>query len=74
MLDVLPERETEAGRYNALNQIATTVPQAVAPLIAPAFLAIGVAAGQQNYAALYPVAAVFTILGGLCVLRVEGVR
>jgi MFS family permease len=74
VLDVLPERDTEAGRYNAINQFATTIPQAVAPLIAPVFLAVGATADSQNYPLLYLVAAVFTVAGGVLVLRVKGVR
>lgn len=71
-LDVLPERDTSAGRYLAIFGFATSVPQAVAPLVAPAFLAVG--AAGQNYLLLYLVAAVFTLVAGLAVLRVRSVR
>jgi hypothetical protein len=54
---------------------ATTIPQAVAPLVAPAFLTIGAAAaGAKNYTLLYLVAAACTVLGGLVVLRIRSVR
>lgn len=71
-LDVLPERDTSAGRYMAIFGFATSIPQAVAPLVAPAFLAVGVAG--QNYLLLYLVAAVFTLVAGFAVLRVRSVR
>jgi MFS family permease len=75
LLDVLPERDTDAGRFVAINQLATSIAQVAAPLIAPAFLAIGVAAGgDRNYTLLYLVAAAFTIVGGAVVLKVRSVR
>ncbi|GLY38871.1 MFS transporter [Amycolatopsis sp. NBRC 101858] len=72
LLDVLPERDTDAGRFVGINTFAQTVPQAVAPLIAPALLAIGGAG--ENYTVLYVVAALFTIAGGVVVLRIRSVR
>ena len=75
LLDVMPERETDAGRFVAINQFATSIPQAVAPIIAPAFLALGVVAGgDKNYTLLYIIAALFTLVGGMVVLRVKSVR
>jgi MFS family permease len=71
-LDVLPERATDAGRFMAIFGFATSIPQAVAPLIAPAVLAIG--ATGQNYQLLYVLAGVFTLLGGVVVLRIRSVR
>ncbi|MFI7153474.1 MFS transporter [Nonomuraea sp. NPDC050022] len=74
LLDVLPERETDAGRYMGIVGFAASIPQAVAPLIAPLFLAIGVAAGGKNYTLLFIVAAACVLLGGIVVLRVRSVR
>jgi MFS family permease len=75
LLDVLPERDTDAGRFMSITGFATSIPQAVAPLIAPLFLAIGVsAAGEKNYLLLYIIAAACTIFGGLVVLRIRSVR
>jgi MFS family permease len=75
LLDVLPEKETDAGRFMGITGFATSIPQAFAPLIAPAFLAVGVVAGgDKNYTLLYVVAAVVTIAGGLVVLRIRSVR
>ena len=73
-LDVLPDRRN-AGRFLAIMGYATSLPQSIAPLVAPAVLTIGVgAAGGKNYALLYGVAAVFTLLSGLSVLRIRSVR
>jgi len=74
LLDVLPERETDAGRYMGITGFATSIPQAVAPLIAPVFLAIGATSGAKNYTVLYAIAAACTIAGGLAVLRIRSVR
>lgn len=75
LLDVLPERETDAGRFMGIVSYATSIPQAVAPLIAPLFLAIGVAAGgEKNYPLLFIVAAACTVIGGLVALRIRSVR
>lgn len=74
VLDVLPERETEAGRFMGIIGFATSIPQSVAPLVAPAFLAIGATATEKNYSLLFFVAAACTVLSGLMVLRVKSVR
>jgi MFS family permease len=75
LLDVLPERETDAGRFVSITQFATTIPQALAPIVASMILAIGTSAAmEKNYPLLYIAGAVFTILGGLVILRVKAVR
>lgn len=74
LLDVLPERETDAGRFMGITGFATSIPQATAPLIAPLFLAIGATAGDKNYTALFIVAAACVFAGGLVVLRIKSVR
>lgn len=74
LLDVLPEKETEAGRYMGITGFATSIPQAVAPLVAPAILLIGAVGDERNYTLLYIAAAVITLLGGLAVLRIRSVR
>lgn len=73
VLDVLPHRETQAGRYMAITMLAQKIPGVLAPVAAPALLAIG--GGAQNYTALYLVAAALAFAGGaLIALRVRGVR
>ncbi|MFI0354924.1 MFS transporter [Actinomadura sp. 9N407] len=72
-LDVLPERETGAGRFMSIFGFATQIPQSVAPLLAPLFLAVG-ASADDNYTVLYLAAAVCTLLSGIIVLRIKSVR
>ena len=72
LLDVLPERDTDAGRFMGITGFATSIPQAAGPFIAPLFLAVG--GGEKNYTLLYVVAAACTVLGGLSVLRITSVK
>ena len=74
LMDVLPERDTDAGRFMSIIGFAVSIPQAVAPLLAPVFLAIGASGGEKNYTLLYLLAGVFTLIGGLVVLRIRSVR
>jgi MFS family permease len=74
LLDVLPERETDAGRYMGIVGFAASIPQAAAPLIAPLILGLGAAGGEKNYTLLFIFAAGFVLLGGLIVLRIRSVR
>lgn len=73
-LDVLPERDTEAGRFVNITQFATTIPQALAPLAASAVLTLIVSDGGPNYSILYVAAAVLVVVGGFVILRVKSVR
>lgn len=75
LLDVLPERDTDAGRFMGIAGFATAIPQAIAPFLAPLVLAIGASAtGDKNYTLLYFVAGAITVVGGLLVMRVRQVR
>ncbi|MGY3128747.1 MFS family permease [Agrococcus sp. UYP33] len=71
-LDVLPERDTEAGRFINLTQLANISAQAVAPLVAAVALALLTV--EDRYAIIYAAAAVFTVAGGLVILKVKAVR
>lgn len=73
VLDVLPERETQAGRYMAIVAFSQKIPGVIAPVVAPLLLVIG--GGTQNYTALYLAASVLAVAGGAIIaLRVRGVR
>ncbi|MHA6523754.1 MFS transporter [Tessaracoccus sp. G1721] len=74
LLDVLPERETDAGRFMAITGFATSIPQSVAPLAASAILLVGVTGDDRNYALLFVIAAALMVLAGLSVLRIRSVR
>lgn len=74
LLDVLPEKDTDAGRFMGITGFATSIPQSVAPLVASAILLIGVSGGQKNYTLLFLIAAALVLLGGLVILRIRSVR
>jgi len=74
LLDVLPEKATEAGRFMGITGFATSIPQSVAPLVASWLLTIGMAGEQRNYVLLYCVAAAITLGGGLVILKIRSVR
>ena len=63
-LDVLPNRDTEAGRYMAITLFAQKIPGVLAPAVAPLVLAL---MGGGNFLALYLTAAVLAVAGGLVI-------
>ena len=72
---VLPNPDDASKDLGVFN-IANTLPQSLAPAIAPVFLAIPFVAGGKgdNYTALYLAAAMFAIAGALAILPVKGAR
>jgi MFS family permease len=74
LLDVLPEKTTDAGRFMGITGFATSIPQSLGPLVASGILLIGVTGTEKNYTLLYVVAAVLVLLGGLVILRIRSVR
>ena len=74
LLDVLPERETDAGRFMGITGFATSIPQSVAPLVASGILLIGVTGDDRNYTLLFVVGAAAVVLAGTVVFRIRSVR
>ncbi|MDT0547531.1 MULTISPECIES: MFS transporter [Streptomyces] len=72
---VLPDR-AQAGRYLAVVAFAQKIPSAIAPLIAPLIITIGVSGGgDKNYTQLYLGGAVLALVGGLIIkFKVKSVR
>ncbi|GAA2401819.1 MFS transporter [Streptomyces coeruleofuscus] len=72
---VLPDR-AQAGRYLAVVAFAQKIPSALAPLIAPLVITVGVTGGEEkNYTLLYLSGAVLALLGGLIIkFKVKSVR
>lgn len=71
---VLPNKETDAAKDLGIFNIASALPQSLAPAIAPVFLAIGAAGAANNYTALFIAAGAFSMLGALVVIFIRGVR
>lgn len=72
VLDVLPHRETQAGKFMAISSFSQKIPAALAPGLAPALLSIAVAGTDKNYTALFLAAGALALVGGL--ITVIGVR
>jgi len=70
IVDVLPERDREAGRNLGIFNIAAALPQSIAPTIAPAILYFA----GGSYAVLFVAAAAFAAGAGLAILKVRGGR
>lgn len=71
---VLPDR-AQAGRYLAVVAFAQKIPSAIAPLIAPLIITIGVTGPDKNYTYLYLSGAVLALAGGLIIkFGVKSVR
>ncbi|HWR86773.1 MAG TPA: MFS transporter [Rhodoglobus sp.] len=67
VLDVLPYEENQAGRFLGINGYATSLAQAIAPVVAAPLLLIGVVGAERNYGLLFVVAAACTLVGGTIV-------
>ena len=68
--DLLPEKD-KAGKYMSIYYLSSGIPGVVAPLIAPAIIAIG---GGSNYTALFTAGAVMAVGTILITWRIRGVR
>jgi len=69
--DVLPDKEHKAAKDMGLFNIANSLPQSVAPAIAPLFLSIG---GGSNYTALFIAGGVFAVIGAILISPIRAVR
>jgi MFS family permease len=75
VLDILPERENEAGRYIGINGYSTSIAQAAAPVVGAPLLLLGVSGADRNYGLLFIIAAVCTLVGGVLVTwKVRGTK
>ncbi|WP_432507115.1 MFS transporter [Kineococcus arenarius] len=71
---VLPDPENPAKDLGIMN-LASSLPNIVVPVLAPALLAIGASqAGQDNFSALFLAGAVTGVLGAILVVPIRRVR
>ena len=68
--DVLPDRARHAAKDLGLLNVANTLPQVIAPLAAPAILAIS----RGDYMLLFAVAGAVAVLGSIFLLPLKKVR
>ena len=69
--DVLPDQEHAAAKDLGIFNIANTLPQSVAPAIAPLLLGVG---GGGNYTLLFLAAAVIALVGAGFIVPIKAVR
>lgn len=70
---VLPDPANPAKDLGIMN-LANTLPASIVPAVAPALLAIGAAAGEKNFTALFVAGAVTAVLGAVAIIPIRGVR
>jgi MFS family permease len=68
--DVLPDRDQHAAKDLGLLNIANTLPQVIAPLCAPAILAVS----RGDYTLLFAVAGAVAVLGAAVLVPLKNVR
>jgi MFS family permease len=68
--DVLPDRDKHAAKDLGILNIANTLPQVIAPLSAPAILAVS----RGDYALLFAVAGAVAVLGATVLIPLRNVR
>jgi MFS family permease len=68
--DVLPDRDQHAAKDLGLLNVANTLPQVIAPLCAPAILAVS----HGDYALLFAVAGAVAMLGAAVLVALKNVR
>jgi len=68
VLDVLPNADSEAGRYLGVNGYSTTLAQSFAPMLAAPLLVLGATGSDKNYGLLFIIAAACTLIGGTIVM------
>ena len=69
--DVLPDKDHAAAKDMGIFNIANSLPQSVAPAIAPLFLAVG---GGGNYTLLFIIGAVLALVGAALIAPIRAVR
>ncbi|MDF1477811.1 MFS transporter [Leifsonia sp. H3M29-4] len=70
--DVLPDKEHKAAKDMGIFNIANSLPQSVAPAIAPLFLAVG--SGGGNYTVLFIAGGVFAVIGAVLIAPIRAVK
>ncbi|GAB3617412.1 MFS transporter [Okibacterium endophyticum] len=70
---VLPNK-ADTAKDMGVFQIANSLPQSIAPAIAPIFLMIGSGGTADNYVAVFTAAAIFAVIGAVLILPIRGTR
>ncbi|SDW88821.1 Major Facilitator Superfamily protein [Arthrobacter sp. yr096] len=72
--EVLPDSGTAAGKGMGVFNLSSTIPQTVAPVLAPALLLINADGKSGNYTSLYLIAAGLAFAGAVLIQFIRGTR
>ena len=72
--EVLPDQKSEAAKGMGVFNLSSTLPQTLAPIVAPGLLAVAATDGRGNYTALYLFAAVLAVVAAVAIQLVRGVK
>ncbi|WIE70421.1 MFS transporter [Curtobacterium sp. MCJR17_020] len=72
--EILPDSSVAAAKGMGVFNLSSTIPQTIAPLLAPALLLIASDGGSGNYTSLYLCAAALSLAGALLIQFIRGVR
>ncbi|GAJ96774.1 SLC45 family MFS transporter [Agrobacterium rhizogenes] len=72
--EVIPDRENSAGKSMGVFNLSSTIPQTIAPIIAPALLRINAEGSDGNYTSLYLCAAAFALISAVFIQFIKGAK
>jgi MFS family permease len=72
--EVLPDGDSAAGKGMGVFNLSSTIPQTVAPILAPALLLIGAEGGKGNYTSLYMFAAILALTSAIFIQFIRGAK
>ncbi|GGG14256.1 MFS transporter [Rhizobium wenxiniae] len=72
--EVLPDKDSSAGKGMGVFNLSSTIPQTVAPILAPALLLIGANGHGGNYTSLYLFAAALAIVSAIFIQFIRGAK
>ncbi|MFJ8931530.1 MFS transporter [Streptomyces sp. NPDC102364] len=72
--DVLPDSGAEAGKGMGVFNLSSTIPQTLAPLLAPVLLSIGSSGNTPNYTSLFLSAAALALISAVFIQFIRGTR
>ncbi|MGV2052397.1 MFS transporter [Agrobacterium sp. 22-209-1] len=72
--EVIPDRENAAAKSMGVFNLSSTIPQTLAPVIAPVLLMIDADGGTPNYTSLYLFAAAFALISAIFIQFIKGTK
>ncbi|VWB87057.1 MFS transporter [Burkholderia lata] len=70
--EVLPDKDDAAGKGMGVFNMSSTIPQTLAPLLAPLLLLIAAESGKPNYTSLYFFAAAIAMVSAIFIMFIRG--